>query len=83
MRGFIFGEGTENPTLEDLVRQREAHDIRRRPTGFPSNVGEGLTYLGQAIGRRRDMGRMSRLNEQIRELDPTGEIVRALMRGQR
>ena len=74
----------EHATIEDLVRAREARGgIRPRPRGYPRNAGEGLTYLGQAIGRRRDLNRQADINEQLRQLDPTGEIVAALMGGRR
>lgn len=82
MQSFIFGPNTEHATLEELLAAREAAGSpRAHPTGFPSNVGEGLTFLGQAIGRRMDMNRLQQISEQMRELDPTGEIVRALMEG--
>ena len=47
---FIFG-GNTNLTYEELKKRRAiAAALAARQKGFPKNIGEGLTYLGESIG---------------------------------
>ena len=47
---FIFGGNTEL-TYEELKKRRAiAAALAARQKGFPKNIGEGLTYLGESIG---------------------------------
>src|SRR3954465_6594983 len=57
----IFG-GDTGVTYEELKRRRAvAAALAERQRGYPKNVGEGLTYLGDSIGdilgERRVRGR--------------------------
>ena len=48
--GYIFG-GPTGLNYEDLKRRRAiAAALAGQKKGFPKNVGEGLTYLGESIG---------------------------------
>jgi hypothetical protein len=48
--GFIFG-GDTGLSYEELKRRRAiAAALASRQRGFPKNIGEGLTYLGESIG---------------------------------
>jgi len=47
---FIFG-GNTGLTYEELKKRRAiAAALAARQKGFPKNIGEGLTYLGESIG---------------------------------
>lgn len=75
-----YAFGANGPSIEELLAQRERMgDGPPAPSGYPSNIGQGLTYLGGAIANRMHRGRAERLDNQISSMDPTGDIVRALM----
>lgn len=52
LQSFIFGKGTENETYESLQQKRRMAEAMAK-TAKPTNFGEGLSYLGQAIASRR------------------------------
>jgi len=67
---FIFG-GNDGLSYEELKRRRAiASALAARQRGFPKNVGEGLTYLGESIGeavgdwRLREMEKRQQAGEQ-------------------
>jgi hypothetical protein len=48
---FIFGGTAPTPSYDELVRRREiAKALASRARAFPKTAGEGLTYLGEAMG---------------------------------
>lgn len=66
---FIFG-GNDGLSYEELKRRRAiAAALASRQRGFPKNIGEGLTYLGESIGeavgdwRLREQERRQRAGE--------------------
>jgi hypothetical protein len=82
-QSFFWPEGSREATLQDLLEKKEnARDPGKRPSGNTyGNLAAGMTQLGQGIAHRVATNRQNRLNQQIEQIDPTGEIVRALMRG--
>ena len=66
MRSFIFG-GDTDMKMEDIQRQRAiAAQLRRGAGGqAPSNVGEGLSHIGQLLGARRREGIANRAQSKI------------------
>lgn len=71
--------------LMELLQQQEAAP---QPGAAPSgntygSLSAGLTQLGEGIANRMAMMRQNRLESQIRDIDPKGDIVRELMRGGR
>ena len=66
-QSFIFGPGTANPSLEDLKRRRAvALAMAARQRAFPKTAGEGMTYLGEAIGDRIADERLSAAEQAYR-----------------
>jgi hypothetical protein len=64
---FIFGGTADAPTLEELKRRRAiAAAIAAQKKGFPKTLGEGLTYLGEAIGEAGLDWRTQRAEEALR-----------------
>lgn len=60
MRSFIFGQGQEYSSPEELAKARALAEAMLGPQRAPQNVGEGLTALGYAIRGRMDMGRINK-----------------------
>ncbi len=61
--GFIFG-GDTGLSYQDLVRRRaivEALGAQQARRGAPRNIGEGLSALGSAIGYRRALSNLNRM----------------------
>jgi hypothetical protein len=50
---FAFGAGTGTPSYMELDRRRAiAQALAQQKRGFPKNIGEGLTAIGEAVGDR-------------------------------
>lgn len=60
MRSFIFGQGQEYSSPEELAKARALAEAMLGPQRAPQNVGEGLTALGYAIRGRMDMGKINK-----------------------
>jgi hypothetical protein len=59
---FIFGGTSGTPSYDELLRRRQvavANAMRARKA--PTTFGEGLTYLGEAVGDRIEGNRLSKL----------------------
>jgi hypothetical protein len=54
MQGFIFGQGTQAPDAQTLVRKRQVADqlLEQSTARAPRTFGEGLTAIGQALAGR-------------------------------
>jgi len=51
---YVFGGGGVGMSLEDVKRRRAVQTaLAAKARGFPKNIGEGLTSLGEALGERR------------------------------
>jgi hypothetical protein len=57
---YIFGGTSGTPSYEELLRRRQvatANAMRQRK--MPTTLGEGMTYLGEAVGDRLESNRLT------------------------
>jgi len=85
MRSYLI-RPQERPEQASLLELLEKREKSKPPGEDPSgstygSLAAGMTQLGRAIGHRMRTNRRNNLDQQIEQLDPTGDIVRALMRG--
>ena len=58
--GYFFSGPEGAASHEELVRRRAMLEARaKQQRGFPRNIGEGLTSLGEAFGDRLESNRLS------------------------
>jgi hypothetical protein len=52
LRGFFFANDLSDPRVNQQLRQRIALSMMSQKKGYPKNIGEGLTAIGDALGDR-------------------------------
>jgi hypothetical protein len=60
---LTFGFGADDPKSHDamMLRQRIALQMLSQKKGYPKNIGEGLTAIGDALGDRAAMASLERI----------------------
>jgi hypothetical protein len=67
---FIFGGTSDTPTYEELKRRRAiAAALAARQRGYPKNIGEGLTALGEGIYEGVSEWRLRQQEEKLRGIN--------------
>lgn len=67
VRSFIFGQGQQFQSLDELKKARALAEAMRGPQRAPQNVGEGLTALGEALAYRMETNRLNKAETAGRE----------------
>ena len=82
---FAFGGGSPTPmSLEQLKRrQAVAMALASQKRGFPKNIGEGLTSLGEAVGDRMAESRLTAAEAAYKaRTDAAGDAAERVYTGQ-
>lgn len=79
---FIFGGNTGIPTYDDLQRRRAiSYAIAARARAAPKTLGEGLTYVGEAVGDRMAENRLAEEEKAFRGTAATDPLLRPMTGG--